>query len=228
VNDCPNWGPGGDSVLFGSNRSGRFDLYRRALSSSADELVWQSERDKSPTDWSADGRWVIFNQGGVPPSAGLDIWSWSAESGKADPFLATAFNERDGRLSPDNRWLAYSSDESGTFEVYVRSFPRPGFKRQLSGEGGSQPVWRRDGKELFYLAADGRLMVVAVSSRPGEGFAADTPRALFDSRLAASSSDAPLYDATPDGQRFLLSLRQDPHASPSMSVVLNWTSDLGQ
>lgn len=225
VNDCPNWGPGGDSILFGSNRSGRFDLHQRALGSSADEVVWQSERDKSPTDWSVDGRLVIFNQVGVPASTGWDIWFWSAESGKAAPFLATAFNERDGRISPDGRWLAYSSDESGTFEVYVRSFPRPGFKRQLSGEGGSQPLWRRDGKELFYLAADGRLM--AIATRLGPSFAADAPKALFDSRLAASSSDAPLYDATPDGRRFLLSLRQDPRVSPAMSVVLNWTSDLG-
>jgi eukaryotic-like serine/threonine-protein kinase len=222
VSDCPNWAPSGDSVLFTSNRSGRFDLYRRALSSPSDELVLLTDRDKTPTDWSADGRVVVFDHGA--PSPTWDIWFWSADSKQATPFLATAFNERDGRLSPDGRWIAYASDESGAFEVYVRSFPRPGFKRQVSGEGGSQPVWRRDGKELFYLAANDRLM--AVATRLGETFAADAPRPLFGRRLAASSSDSPLYDATPDGRRFLLSVRSDPSVAPALSVVLNWTGDL--
>jgi eukaryotic-like serine/threonine-protein kinase len=224
INDCPSWAPDSGSVVYTSNRRGHWDLYRRALASDAETLVWQSDEDKIPTDWSADDRFILFNQGGSQSRTRDDIWFLSRATGRVEPFLATAFNEREGRLSPDGRWIAYTSDESGAFEVYVSAFPRWGSRRQVSASGGSQPVWRRDGKELFYVGADNRLM--AVSTRLTGGLEVGAPRGLFDSRLAASSSDIPLFDVSADGTRFLLSLRDEEGRSLPMHIVVNWKAAL--
>jgi hypothetical protein len=224
VNDCPTWAPDGGSVVYTSNRKGHWDLYRRTLASGAEEPVWESGVDKEPTDWSADGRFIVFNQDSLDAKRGYDIWYLIRATGRAEPFLETEFNEREGRLSPDGRWIAYASDESGTFEVYVSAFPRWGSNRQVSASGGRQPVWRRDGKELLYLGADNRLM--AVPTRLNGGLQVGTPRALFDSRLATSASDIPLFDVSPDGSRLLLSLRDEEGRSPSLRVVMNWQAAL--
>ncbi len=224
INDCPSWAPDGGSVIYTSNRKGHWDLYRRALTSGVEELVWESDVDKEPTDWSADDRFIVFNQGSLQSKNRHDIWFLTRATGRAAPFLETPFNEREGRLSPDGRWIAYASDESGVFEVYVSAFPQWGSKRQVSASGGSQPVWRRDGKELLFVGADNRLM--AVETRLGGGLDVGAPKALFDSRLAASSTDIPLFDASSDGTRFLLSLRDEEGRSPSMHVVLNWKAAL--
>lgn len=224
INDCPSWAPDGSSVLYTSNRKGHWDLYHRALASGAEEPVWQSDEDKTPTDWSADGRFILFNQGSSQSKNHHDIWFLSRATGRAEPFLVTAFNEREGRLSPDARWIAYASDESGAFEVYVSTFPRWGSKRQVSVSGGSQPVWRRDGKELLYVGADNRLM--AVPTRLIGGLEVGAPKGLFGSRLAASSSDIPLFDVSSDGTRFLLSLRDEEGRSPPMHIVVNWRAAL--
>jgi serine/threonine protein kinase/Tol biopolymer transport system component len=225
INDCPSWAPDGGSVVYTSNRKGHWDLYSRALASGVETLVWQSAEDKVPTDWSPDGRFILFNQGSSQSRTRDDLWFLSLPTGRAEPFLVTAFNEREGRLSPDGRWIAYASDESGAFEVYVSTFPRWGSRRQVSASGGSQPVWRRDGKELLYLGADNRLMTVP--TRLNGGLEVGVPRALFDSRLAASSSDIPLFDVSSDGTRLLLSLRDDEGRSTPLHVVVNWKAALG-
>ena len=224
INDSPTWAPDGGSVLYTSNRKGHWDLYRRALASGVEEPVWESAEDKIPTDWSADDRIILFNQGTSQSRNGFDIWFLSRETGQASPFLATPFNEREGRLSPDGRWVAYASDESGVFEVYVSAFPQRGSKRQVSASGGTQPIWRRDGKELLYLAADNRLM--AVPAQLGGGLEVGAPKELFDSRLATSSSDIPLFDVSADGTRFLLSVRQEEGLSAPLRVIVNWTAGL--
>ena len=224
INDCPSWASDGSSVLYTSNRKGNWDLYRKALGSGAEEPVWQSDHDKTPTDWSADDRFVVFYQGGAQSRNGNDIWFLSRETGRAAPFLETPFDEREGRLSPDGQWIAYASDESGRSEVYVSTFPRSGSKRQVSASGGRQPVWRRDGRELFYLGADNRLM--AVPTRLSGGLEAGAPKGLFDSRLAPSSSDIPLFDVSADGTRFLLSRRDEEGRSPPMHVIVNWSAAL--
>ncbi len=225
INDCPSWAPDGGSVVYTSNRKGHWDLYSRALASGVETPVWQSDEDKIPTDWSADDRFILFNQGSSQSRTREDLWFLSRATGRAEPFLVTAFNEREGRLSPDGRWIAYASDESGAFEVYVSTFPRWGSRRQVSAAGGSQPVWRRDGKELLYLGADNRLMTVP--TRLGGSLEVGVPKALFDSRLAASSSDIPLFDVSSDGTRLLLSLREDEGRSTPLHVVVGWKPPLG-
>ena len=141
-------------------------------------------------------------------------------------FLQTPANENQGQFSPDGRWVAYTSDESGRDEVYIQSFPTPGSKRQVSTAGGVQPRWRRDGKELFYLASDRKLMAAPV--RGEATLEVGVPAALFQTRLTYFGSAPPgnkqAYDVASDGKRFVL-LQPDEAASP-VTVVLNWTARL--
>jgi len=146
-------------------------------------------------------------------------------------YLQTKADEKDAQLSPDGRWIAYASNESGNWEVYVMTFRAPGSGRpaegkwQVSTRGGSQPRWRRDGRELFYLAADNKLMSVGV--KPGNAFEAQPPRVLFQSHTpdAIAFEDLYSYDVSPDGQRFLVRTEAESNASP-ISIMLNWPSKL--
>src|SRR5262249_50285131 len=134
---------------------------------------------KFPTDWSLDGRLIIYYE--IDPKTKRDIWVLPlAGDKKPFPFLQTVANETGGRLSPDGCWMAYASDESGGYEVYVQGFPSRGGKRQVSIKGGTGPCWRRDGKELFYYSADGKLMAMEVKA--GASFEAGVPSALFEFR----------------------------------------------
>jgi hypothetical protein len=134
-------------------------------------------------------------------------------------------NERQGQFSPDGQWLAYQSDESGRFEIYVQRFPGPGGKRPISANGGAQVRWRRDGRELFYVAMDGRLMAVAIRfAAGGQDVEVGTPTPLFVTHVggAVRGLDRQQYVVSPDGQRFLMSVvPEDPHPSP-IEVILNW------
>jgi hypothetical protein len=146
---------------------------------------------------------------------------------KPFPFLQTPFDERQGRFSPDGRWIAYASNELGEWQVYVRSFPDSGGKWQVSTNGGGQPQWRGDGRELYYLSADRKLMAVDVRGS-GPQFDAGTPQELFTLRIQSVGLPGPrnFYAATRDGKRFLVvSTSGDLTASPT-TVVLNWTADL--
>ena len=133
---------------------------------------------------------------------GFDIDTIAMATGRRTRLLRTPANEAQARFSPDGRWLAYMSDESGRFEVYVQPFPFTGAKYQVSPNGGSQPVWRRDGRELFFIGADARLMATGVKASPT--FAADTPVALFDTRIGIPTEPFLHSYATVDGQRFLI------------------------
>ena len=145
---------------------------------------------------------------------------------KASTFLGTAFNEAQARFSPNTRWVAYASDESGRFEVYVRPFPAASGQTQISIAGGTQPEWRRDGKELFYISADGKLTAVPVTT-DGATFSAGTPRALFDVEVPEPNPPFPTdYAVTADGQRFLVNTVVDQPTRPALTVILNWTSGL--
>jgi Tol biopolymer transport system component len=149
-----------------------------------------------------------------------------AGQGKASAFLATPANEVQGRFSPNTRWVAYASDESGTFEVYVRAFPAASGQTPISTAGGTQPEWRRDGKELFYIAADGKLTAVPVTTDEGR-FNVGTPRALFD--VEVPELNPPFmtdYTVTADGQRFLVNTVVDQPTRPALTVLLNWASGL--
>jgi len=151
-------------------------------------------------------------------------------SGEAPPkttvFLATPFNEAQGRFSPKTRWIAYASDESGRFEVYVRPFPATNEQWKVSVAGGTQPEWSRDGKELFYVAADRKMMAVPIGT-DGDTFTAGTPQALFNVEIPEGSAPYPTdYAVSADGRRFLVNSIVEQTSRPALTVVLNWTADL--
>jgi Tol biopolymer transport system component len=221
-----HWSPKGDRIVFGSNRSGVTDLYLRAIDGGSDEPLLANAYRKYPTQWSRDGRFIVFTQN--DPKTGLDIWVLPMEGAKPGApfaFLRSEFNEFLGQLSPDNRWMAYTSDESGRREVYVRPFPSGQGQWNISVNGGEQPRWRADGRELFFVAADGKMMAVAVKSA-GTAFEPGTPHALFEANLAAPPG-APLleYDVATDGQRFLVNAAGTPSPT-TLSLLTNWDAGL--
>ena len=178
-----------------------------------------------PYDWTLDGRFIIYGEG--DPKTGQDLMILPLEEDrKPRPFLRTQFNEVDARFSPDGRWVAYVSDESGRFEVYVRSFSEAGqsVKRQISAAGGTSPRWRRDGKELFFIAADKRFMAVPV--RIETMFEAGTPAALFQVEAREGSRGGADYDVSADGQRFLINTSVTEANLLPLTTVVNWTRDL--
>jgi Tol biopolymer transport system component len=147
--------------------------------------VLKSFIPKLPQDWSADSRFIVY--GVIDPKTSWDLWVLPLDDiSKAAPFLQTDYDERQAQFSPNGRWLAYVSNESGRNEVYVRPFPVAPGKWQLTTGGGEQPRWRRDGKELFYLSADHKLMSVEMSSE-GSMFEHHPPNALFVTRVGGST-----------------------------------------
>jgi Tol biopolymer transport system component len=218
----PVWSPDGSRIAFSSNRSGQFDLYQHASNGSGqDELLFKSDHLKVPTDWSRDGRYLLYEE--LDPKSKRDLWVLpmdAASSGrKPVPFLRTDFDEWNGKFSPDSHWVAYESDESGQYEIYVRPFPavEGGGKWMASRGGGSQPHWRGDGKELFYIGPDNSLMEVPVSAN-GAVFQQGTPAALF------KAPPSPDWDLTADGKRFLFPIASGGATQPPFTVVQNWTS----
>jgi eukaryotic-like serine/threonine-protein kinase len=221
----PVWSPDGRYVAFNSNRAGGFgDLYwTEADGGSADELILKSidRVMQIPTDWSVDGRLIVYDI--YRPSTKSDLYVLAVSPLAAQQrFLETPANETQGQFSPDARWIAYTSNESGAYEVYVRRFPGAGGKWQVSTNGGAQPRWRRDGKELFYLAPDGRLMAADVKAT-NTRFETGTPRVLFNTGITASFVDRRnQYVVTRDGQRFLVNISAEDENSAPITVVLNW------
>ncbi|HEV3214326.1 MAG TPA: protein kinase [Vicinamibacterales bacterium] len=222
INSIPVWSPDSGRIVFNSNRDGHFDLYVRASSGAGnDEPLLKSSDPKSPTDWSFDGRLVLYQV--QDPKTKYDLWVLPLEGDrKPVPVLQTEFNEMNGRFSPDGRWIAYQSDESTRAEVYVQRFPMSSGKVRVSTNGGNRPRWRRDGKELFYLNPDGKMMAVEVKAT-ATALEAARPRELFQTRVASALFGAPTYDVTADGQRFLIDTALDEAGGPTpMTVVMNW------
>jgi Tol biopolymer transport system component len=214
---APVWSPDGGRILFGSARPGLSDLFEiSAGGGSAERQLFHDDRDKHPLDWSRDGRFALFAS--ESPTTRGDIWILPLSGeGKATPLVQTRFAEADAQVSPDGRWFAYSSDESGRAEVYVQSFADASKRYQVSTSGGSRPRWRGDGKELLFLAGN-TLQSVSVSA--GASFDAGQPKDLF--RLPLWED----YAVARDGQRILAatSVEENPVFPPT--VVLNWTSEL--
>jgi hypothetical protein len=177
-----------------------------------------------PSDTSGDGRFLLFVQS-TPRGYDLGVLTLTGER-EASTFLGTPFNEAQGRFSPNGRWVAYASDESGRFEVYVRPFPAASGQTQISIAGGMEPEWRRDGKELFYISADRKLTAVPVTT-DGATFSAGAPHALFDVEVAEANPPYPTdYAVTADGQRFLVNTVVDQPTRPALTLILNWTAGL--
>ena len=219
----PVWSPDGARIVFASVREGQQDFYVKASSgASEEELLLKSNDFKLPTDWSPDGRHILYSAlAGKPRN---DVWVLPLEGErKPFPFLETEFNESFGRFSPNGKWIAYASNASGRYEVYVRGFPKSGGQWMVSNSGANRPRWRRDGKELFYLTPDRKLMVVEVNAA-GATFEVGQPRALFQTSAADLPNYVDLYDVTAGGKRFLVNTAlEDATASP-ITVVQNWAA----
>jgi hypothetical protein len=164
----------------------------------------------------------------VEQKTAADLWALPLfGERKAFPFVNTSFDERNGKFSPDGRWVAYISDELGRYEVYVQPFPGLGGKWQVSTGGGSAPQWRHDGKELFYIAPDGRLMAAPIQAA-GLTLHVGTPVSLFRTRIVGGgqSSQSQQYAVSPDGQRFLINIIADESTASPITIVTNWTAGL--
>jgi hypothetical protein len=233
VNPMWSW-PDGARLLFASDRGGGIlNIYQTDSSRSAnEELLLKSGNNLRPWDWSHPGRDLLY--GISDPKTGWDFWVLPNPTGapperKPVPYLQTPLNQTQGQFSPDGHWVAYTSDESGVgqYQIYVQSFPAGAGKFQISrGAGGTQPRWRRDGKELFfYVSADSKLMSVEVQTAPT--FKAGGPRVLFDPRMAAAGVvNLPIrYDIAADGKRFLVNTVAnglESSAAAPITVVTNW------
>jgi hypothetical protein len=217
----PVWSPDDTRIVFSSNRTGGGDLYQKATTEGgAEEMLFASDFRKAASDWSRDGRIVLFSQFGS--TTRQDMWALSLPERKAAIVLQTEFFESGATFSPDGRWIVYSSDESGRQEVYVRPFPGPGPKWRVSREGGNYPRWRRDGKEIFFSTDEGKVMAVDVTA--GVTFQAGDPKPLFTTRLRRTLARE--YDVAPDGQRFLVTVAPSDEGAPPITLVQNWQGAL--
>jgi serine/threonine protein kinase/Tol biopolymer transport system component len=220
----PLWSPDGGRLYFSSTRAGTSSLFQKGSTGAEESLTGPTTPSTYATDVVHDGSLLVYQQ---ITRDGYDLGTMATSGDhKKTPFLATRFNEVQARLSPNGRWIAHASDESGRFEVYVRPFPSASEQWTISVAGGMQPEWRRDGKELFYVAADGRMMAVPVTT-DGATFSAGTPHALFDVEIAEPTAPYPTdYAVSADGQRFFVNTVVDQPVRQSLTVILNWAAEL--
>jgi Tol biopolymer transport system component len=212
------WSPDGTRLALGSNRNGPYDIYSRPVIGGGEEqLLYHSDQLKKwPCSWSPDGQSIVYVSS--DPRTKDDLWVLPLTGDRQPhPFLQTPFSESNGTISPDGRWMAYSSDENGRTEVYLQSFPTPGAKTQISTGGGDNAQWSRDGRELSFLTSDGRLMVSEIQAQPV--LHASVPHALFRFPRGVLS-----WSFT--GPRVLLTLQVGNETAASHTIVLNWTAAL--
>ena len=224
----PVWSPEGARIAFSSSRAGNFDVFlRHSNSAGTEESILASPLSKMAVDWSQDGRFLLYQYG--DPKTGWDLAALPM-IGERKPIVVVSapFEERGGQFSPDGRWVAYQSNESGRFEIYVQPFPDARDKWRVSIAGGTDPRWRKDGKELFFLAPDGKLMTAAVRASDSI-FDAGTPAALFETRTAVGGNANlyPQYAVSRDG-RFLFNVRDETSPAAPITVIVNWNPELPQ
>jgi eukaryotic-like serine/threonine-protein kinase len=220
----PIWSPNGDRILFTTRRnSATYHFYQKPSSSStgaeAPIVEWPGAA-AAATDWSPDGLFFLFCD--LNPRTAGDLWiAPSAAVGKPEVFLKTNYDEGNGQFSPDGRWVAYQSNESGRYEIYVRPFPKRDEQWPVSTSGGFWPRWRPDGKELYYVGLDGKMMAVSIGVK-GTTIERGVPMALFQTPSSGNGTvrNRPQYDVAPDG-RFLFVTVEDA-APPPITLLLNW------
>ena len=225
ANNLPLWTPDGQRIVHNSNKEGPLNLFWHLADGSGglERLATAAKQyTQAPLSWSPDGQLLALTA--IDPATGYDIWVLRLSDRKAQPFLRTSFNETAARFSPDGRWLAYVSDETGRNEVFVQPYPGPGGKSQISTAGGTEPAWNRNGRELFYREGD-KMMAADITSQ--SALEVGKPRVLFEGRYAVSRIPFLNYDVSPDGQRFLM-LKDSDQASEvtQINVVLNWFEEL--
>jgi Tol biopolymer transport system component len=226
--NSPVWSPDGKQIAFSSSRDGRIRIYLKPANGSASEEPITPApgitHSQYPCDWSRDGRYLLYTE--IGGGTGADLWvlpmtPGAPESRKPVPFLQSPFNKKVGNFSPDVKWIAYTSDESGRDEVYVRGFPGASGRFQISNNGGAEPRWREDGRELYYRAPDGKLMAVAV--RPAAGsLERETPKALFETHWLPPNGLMYGYDVTRDGQRFLGPVPVETETGRALTLMTKW------
>jgi Tol biopolymer transport system component len=216
------WSPDGRRVAYAADLGDVPNVWvKNAGGTGAEEIIVKGRA--IPTDWSPDGRFLLYMiDGGTTRE---DVWAYDTAGHTSTAVLASPFNEASARFSPDAKWIAYESDETRSPEVYVRSFPDAATKIQVSTDGGEQPQWRRDGKELFYLAPDTTLMAVDVQVR-GATLVVGTPRPLFVTNANPNYVMRNVYSPSVDGQRFLLMSMRVPRDTSPLVGVLNWAAGL--
>ena len=223
----PLWSPDGSEIIYNSREKGVYDIYRRPVDSAEkQELVLASASGKRPLDWSPDGKFLLYVDRSTEENTGGDIWAIPLEGEKKPfPVVATEFEEPYAQFSPDVKWIAYETDKTGRWEIFVRPFRGQGMDTQVSTNGGSQVRWRRDGSELFYIALDGRLMAMTVRpSADGANLTFGSPVPLFATQVggALQRASLPLYTPSPDGKTFLMLTVRDDSVSSPLTVLLNW------
>lgn len=225
---APRWSPDGSRIAWISRRNGLYGIYMKAASGvGADELLYESADNKVTMGWTPDGRFLLFRN--LSPDTGNDIWIMPLDGDRKPwPWLATEFSESSNSpFSPDGKWIAYSSDESGRGEVYIQAFeppaPASGAKWRISTEGGGLPRWRRDGRGLYYVVYAGKLMETDLSF--GEGVKTGISRELFDTR-AIKAEMSRGWTITSDEQRFLFVTHSEENGLPPFTVLVNWAAEM--
>ena len=223
----PSWSPSGDRIIFLSTRNGATSIYQKPSNGASPEepLISSAELKYNP-QWSPDGQSIIYSQVNSKTNSDLYLLSLGGER-KSRSLLQTTFIEAQARFSPNGRWIAYISNETGQFQVYVESFPATGAKLAISIGGGSQPQWRADGKELYYYTPDRKLMAVEVNG-DGPTFKVGEARPLFEFRVFAIDQSFPgngYYTVTHDGKHFLVSSLPEAPERQQINVIVNWSAD---
>jgi eukaryotic-like serine/threonine-protein kinase len=226
IDAMPLWSPDGNQIVFSSFRDndnvGQLFVQRIDTGASGALRLPQTRSARIVCDWSPDGRFILYKDFDQATGGSSDLWVIPMEGrGTPDPVAQSPHNERDGQFSPDGKWIAYESDESGQPEIYLQPFPGPGAKVRISTSGGRQVRWRRNGREMFYIAADDTLMSVSIGSPTGPS-GIGTPVPLFKTRTGPLSAiERQQYVVAPDGQRFLVITRDEASAAP-ITLILNW------
>jgi serine/threonine-protein kinase len=224
--DFALWTPDGKGIVIQFWRAGKGNIYWLAADGSTPlERLTTGDCHQVPGSFTPDGATLAFVE--LCPDTGWDINLLNMKSRQVSLFLNTTANESYPEVSPDGRWIAYVSDESGREEVYVRPFPGPGGKWQISSDGGNMPLWSREGKQLFYTSTNAQDYWV-VDVRMDESFFARKPRPLFTSKQFAGGSPSHAWDVSPDGQHFLMTKFGDRTPTPVTEIILvqNWFEEL--